>query len=422
MLIRKKTFVLIITYLAAAVAALGAYTAVHSGMERSYRRTAEYGYAHAFEELVYAASGLESALHRASYATGAELSGELCADIYGSCLAAEMSMAVLPFSTQELEQTAAFIGIAGDYARSRLRVSAQSGFDDAARDRFAGLYKTAAELGEKLRGIQGSVNDGEVLLDEPENVFAGSGERLSEQMLGMESGIGATELGAYGGRYSAAAPFQSGTPIAQEEARAAAAEFFGLDAEKLETEYTAENGTVCFAFDGGSVCVDAEGNVISLSSGRSVAGDMSSSELERTARAFLAAHGFGDVYLASSKRSGSVQTMVFDCVENGVRCMGDSVRISVAADDGSIFAYDASGHLKRHGSYPEAAAPVSESEARKALPPTLLVESAQLCYAGTDGGSAVLCYAFDCTGSDSEPLLVLVNARTALQYNVLEAH
>ena len=51
MYIRKKTFILIITYLAAAVVALGAYTAVHFGMEGSYRRTAEYGYAHAFEEV-----------------------------------------------------------------------------------------------------------------------------------------------------------------------------------------------------------------------------------------------------------------------------------------------------------------------------------------------------------------------------------
>lgn len=97
MYIRKKTFILIITYLAAAVVALGAYTAVHFGMEGSYRRTAEYGYAHAFEEVVGSVSALSDSLHRASYASGAELSGQLCADIYGSCLAAEMTMAVRRF-------------------------------------------------------------------------------------------------------------------------------------------------------------------------------------------------------------------------------------------------------------------------------------------------------------------------------------
>lgn len=224
--IRKKTFVLIITYLAAAIAALDVYTALHYGMERSYRRTAEYGYAHSFEELVYAASGLESALHRASYATGAELSGELCADIYADCLAAEMSMAALPFSTQELERTAAFIGLAGDYAHSRLRASAQSGFDDAARQRFAELYETAARLNRELSTLRDSINDGEVLLDEPENVFASSGDRLSGRMLGMEDGIGVTELGAYGGRYAEEpAQERSKAAIPQAEAKAAAADF-----------------------------------------------------------------------------------------------------------------------------------------------------------------------------------------------------
>ena len=420
--IRKKTFVLIITYLAAAIAALGAYTALHYGMERSYRRTAEYGYAHSFEELVYAASGLESALHRASYATGAELSGELCADIYADCLAAEMSMAALPFSTQELERTAAFIGLAGDYAHSRLRALAQSGFDDAARQRFAELYETAACLNRELSTLRDSVNDGEVLLDEPENVFASSGDRLSGRMLGMEDGTAVPELGAYGGRYAEASSAQSKTPVPQEKAKAAAADFFGLDADKLETEYTASDGTVCFSFDGGSVCLDASGSVLSLSSERSVAGDMGSDELERTAREFLAAHGFGELYLVSSERLGSVQTMVFDCVRNGVRCMGDSVRISVAGDTGGIYAYDAAEHLKRHGSYPAAAAAVSESTAREALPSTLSVESSQLCYAEAGDGSAVLCYAFDCTGSGGDELLVLVNAQTALQHNILEAH
>ena len=194
MYIRKKTFILIITYLAAAVVALGAYTAVHFGMEGSYRRTAEYGYAHAFEEVVGSVSALSDSLHRASYASGAELSGQLCADIYGSCLAAEMTMAVLPFSTQELEQTAAFIGIAGDYARGSLRTSAQSGFDDAARRNFASLYKTAAALTQELSELRDEINDGEVLLDEPENVFADSGDRLSASMLGIEDGVGTTEL------------------------------------------------------------------------------------------------------------------------------------------------------------------------------------------------------------------------------------
>lgn len=423
MYIRKKTFILIITYLTAAVVALGAYTAVHFGMEGSYRRTAEYGYAHAFEEVVYAASSLSDSLHRASYATGAELSGRLCADIYGSCLAAEMTMAALPFSTQELEQTAAFIGVAGDYARSRLRASAQSGFDDAARADFASLYKTAAALTEKLHKLQNAVNDGDVLLDEPENVFASGGDRLSSSMLDIEDGMGKTELGSYGGRYAKDISSQIRSPVPEAKAKAIAADFFGLEADKLEAEYTAENGTACFSFDGGSVCLDAEGNVLSLSSERSVCGDMGSSELEQIARDFLASHGFGEMYLASSERIGSVQTMKFECVESNVRCISDSVRISVAGDDGGIYAYDATEHVRVHGTYPAVSAAVSESAARAALPSALKVIDAQLCYAPADDENSVLCYGFDCTGSDGEKLLILVDAQSGRQFDVfLEAN
>lgn len=422
MYVRKKTFILIITYLTAAVVALGAYTAVHFGMEGSYRRTAEYGYAHAFEEVVSAASSLSDSLHRAAYATGAELSGELCADIYGSCLAAEMTMAALPFSTQELEQTAAFLGITGDYARSLLRASAQSGFDDDARQNFASLHKTAAALTQELRELQEAVNDGDVLLDEPENVFANSGNRLSSSMLDMEDGIGKTELGSYGGKYASIAPNQNKAPIPQDEARTIAAEYFGFDEDDLEAEYTAEDGTACFSFDGGSICLDADGNVLSLSSERSVAGDMDSSVLEQTARDFLSSHGFGEMYLASSERIGSVQTMKFECVENGVRCMSDSVRISVAGDYGDIYAFDATEHVKAHGTYPKISTTVSESAARAALPSALTVLGAQLCYAPADDGSAVLCYGFDCTGFDGEDVFVLVDAQTGRQQNVfLEA-
>ena len=175
---------------------------------------------------------------------------------------------------------------------------------------------------------------------------------------------------------------------------------------------------MCFAFNGGSVCVDAEGNVLSLSSERSVAGDMESSELEAIARDFMTAHGFGEMYLASSERYGSVQTMKFECVENGVRCIDDSVRISVAGDYGDIYAFDATAHIKNHGSYPKAAAAVSELAARAAIPETLSVSDVQLCYAPTEGRSAVLCYGFNCTGNGGERVFVLVDAQTGRQFDI----
>lgn len=420
MFIRKKTFVLIITYLTAAVIALGAYAAVHSRIELGYRRTAEYGYSHAFDEVVNAASKLSDSLRRGAYATGAEMSASVCGDIYGNCLAAEMTMSALPFSTQELEQMSAFVGIAGDYAQSLLRTSAESGFDDAARENLAKLYKTAEKLSRELTALHDDLDSGDVLMDAPERLFPDDGSFVSAAMLDMESGMGESPSLDYDGRYTRADPAPCDDPVSEAEARQAAAEFFGLDPEQLSAEYAAESGTRCFSFDGGGhICVDGWGNVLSLSSERSVAGDMSSEELEQRARDFLAARGFGDMFLASSARHSSVLTMEFQCTDNGIRCEGDSVMISMAADDGQVYAYDASKHLKYHGEHPSAEGIVSEAEARNALTDSLQVKSGSMCYAETDGGGQRLCYDFECTDPDGETLRVLVDAKTGRQYKIV---
>lgn len=420
MFIRKKTFVLIITYLTAAVIALGAYAAVHSRIELGYRRTAEYGYSHAFDEVVNAASKLSDSLRRGAYATGAEMSASVCGDIYGNCLAAEMTMSALPFSTQELEQMSAFVGIAGDYAQSLLRTSAESGFDDAARENLAGLYKTAEKLSRELTELHDNVDSGDVLMDAPERLFPDDGSFVSAAMLDMESGMGESPSLDYDGRYTRADPVPCDDPVSEDEARQDAAEFFGLDPEQLSAEYAAESGTRCFSFDGGGhICVDGWGNVLSLSSERSVAGDMSSEELEQRARDFLEARGFRDMFLASSARHSSVLTMEFQCTDNGIRCEGDSVMISMAADDGQVYAYDASKHIRCHGEHPSAEGVVSEAEARNALTDSLQVKSGSMCYAETDGGGQRLCYDFECTDPDGETLRVLVDAKTGRQYKIV---
>ena len=418
MYIRKKTFVLIITYLSAAVLALGAYTAAHSGLESGYRRTAEYGYSHAFEEVVLAADNLSQALPRACYATGDACSAAVCADIYANSLSAAMTMAALPFSTQELEQTAAFIGLAGDYAGTLLKQAADGGLDDAARANFAALYKTSAGITEQLRQLRSDLDDGVVTMDAPENPFLQAESLVSDAMLELESGLSATSIDGYDGKYSAVSVREYPEPVSEQAARCAAAEFFGLDPEQLELRYCAQSGERCFSFDGGDICVDGGGNVLSLSSNRPAAGDMSDDELTARAWDFLSRRGFENMHLVSAERLGGVLALEFQCTKNGARCVGDGVKLSIAGDDGEVYSYDAAGHVNNHDGITDQTPAVSELTARSALPDTLTVTSAGQCYARTDGGKSVLCYEFDCLGLDGEGVCILVDARTGRQFAV----
>ena len=410
MYIRKKTLVLMLTYLLAALVALSAYTAVHFSLESGCRRSVQQSYELAFEEAGLSADKLAQEMHRACYAAGGAYSAAVCADIYASSLSEIMTMAALPFSTQELERTAEFAAKAGDYARSLLKSAAEGGLDDAARANFAELYKTAAELAESLRELQNDVNDGAVFLDFPENKFSAPDKTVSEAMLALEAGMDETVIDGYAGKYSAAAAVREGeNTVSEREALIIAADFFGLDPEQLSLRCTAKNGTRCFSFDGGDICVDGGGRVVSLSSERPVAGDMSDAELLERAREFLALRGFEDMHLVSSERRGSVLALELECMKNGAHCVGDCIKIAFAADDGQVYSYDASGHLARHDLAAADSCAMTEDEARAALPGNLRVRSVGQCYAMLEGGESELCYEFSCLGIDDEPVTALVS-------------
>lgn len=416
MYIKKKTFILIITYLSAAAIAFGVYSAVLSVGGAGYRSTARYGYEHAFGEVVTAAEKLSDALHRGAYATGAEMSASVCADVYGSCLTAGMTMSELPFSTQELENTARFVGVAADFSQSLM---GSGGFDDKTRKSFAELYKTAESITEALDAMRDDIDNGTVKMDEPEALFDDTGASLlSTAMLEMESGIGELPELSYDGRYNKAAAEECKDPITEDEARTIAADFLGLEGDEISLQYRSEAGATSFEHEDKSILVDGWGNVVSLSSSRIVTGDMPAEDMEKAAKEFLTKHGFDHMHLASSERMGNLQSMRFEHLDGGVRCEKDSIRISVAADDGTVYSFDASGHYSDTQKHAKPKSIVTQTQAASALPKGLSAKPKGMVYAETAGGNERLCYEFECESKNDDTMRILVDAETGSQYRI----
>lgn len=417
MYIKKKTFILIVTYLSAAAIAFGACSAALSVGGAGYRYTTRYGYEHAFGEVVTAAENLSDALHRGAYATGAEMSASVCADVYGSCLTAGMTMSNLPLSTQELENTARFIGVAADFSQSLMGKA--DGFDDATRKSFAELYKTAEEITETLDALRDDIDNGTVKMDEPENLFGEAGTSLlSTAMLEMESGLGELPELDYDGRYTKSSSEECADPITEDEARTIAADFLGLEGDKIALQYRSESGATSFEYKDKSLLVDGWGNVVSMSSSRVVTGDMSAEDMGNAARNFLKKHGFKNMHLVSSERIGGTQSMRFERLDGGVRIEADSVKISVAADTGEVYSFDASAHYAADQKHAKPESIVTQTQAASALPKELSAKPRGMVYAETAGGSERLCYEFECADEAGEKLHVLVDASTGEQYRI----
>jgi spore germination protein len=432
--IREKTFVLLTSYLAAAVLYLGGYVlATHSGGV-NYANTARYGYQHAFAEVVTAVSDLDETLRRGAFATGSAMTGTVCARAYGDCLAAEMTMAALPFSTAEMEQTSGFLGRVGDYTDTLCRTAAGSGgLTDADRKTMSELAVTAAQLSRELAGLQDGIDDGSVIMDDPENTLrTGTAEyrnaaTLSKTMLKYESAFPEqTEL-SYDGKYAyRTADMAQGDIVSQQKAKKNAAEFLGLNEERVKLDYISQSGALKYYFgvavpDGeGSLVVTGDGRILSFTDSRAIpAGNMSLDEAAKAAAKFLAGKDYGKLKLTGKTQLGGAAVCEFAPVQNGAVCYPDMLKISIALDNGGVCAFDAKGYIQNHRDRTLPAGLISSARAARALPGSVTAEDRGLALMLSAGGKETYCYEYGCRDAKGNACTIFVNALTGLQQDIV---
>jgi spore germination protein len=428
--IKKKTFVLIVSYLGAAVLYLGGWTVGTYATDGNYADTAKYGYSHAFAEVVTAVDDLNDTLRRCAFAAGDDMTEALCARAYGDCLGAQMTMAALPFSTAEMEQTAGFLGRAGDYAASLCRTAPENGgFTEKERQTLSKLSDTASVMAEKLSALRGDIDSGKVIMDDPENAVRTrtaeykNSDTLSAAMLSMENAFPEQQELRYDGKYTyKTADAAQGDIVSVEQAKRNASEFLGLSEERIKLRYISQSGPLRYYLSAG--VPDGEGNVITAGDGRVrsfiysravPAGKMSLADGEKAAEAFLASRGYKGLTLVSGEKSGGAAVCRFVPVQGGVRCLPDVIKISIALDNGGVCAFDASEYQDNHRTRAVPAGLLPESGTRGALVPGLTAADRGLCVLQTAGGGEAWCREYACTDKNGTECAVYVNAVTGKQ-------
>ena len=163
---RKKAVVLTVSYLSAAVIALGILAGTNYQRAETYKRYVAANYQHAFGELVTAVSEMDTALQKSLYATSPSMVSAVCTEVFGKAMTAQMSLGVLPFSTQELEQTAGFISRVGDYAFALSRSAGSgAGYTDEEKKNLKALSETANLLSANMKSLQTDLMDGVLTID-----------------------------------------------------------------------------------------------------------------------------------------------------------------------------------------------------------------------------------------------------------------
>ena len=430
-----------VSFLLAAFAVLGGLAIQGHQKAAAYQRYLANSRRHAFAELSANLNELDVALQKGIYATSPSMLGVLCTQIYGKAMSAQMALGELPYSNVELEQTAAFLAKAGDYAAALSRSAAVTGVcSDEQREALRGLSAGASDLSARVAGLQSDLMGGAVTLEDLEAAEArlsaaeGSGHTLADSSYQtVESDFPELPSLIYDGPFSehiagrTPAMLEGREDVTQDEARLAAARFLDLKPE-LFTLVSAGSGRLpTYSFsamvDGGELYVEVTrrgGLVVELLHSRPVeSAALSREEAVAAAAAFLTSRGYPNMTESYFIDQGNVLTINFAAQQGEVLCYPDLVKVSVALDNGRVVGFESEGYLMNHTLRDLPRSPVSLGKAQAALSPELDILSHRLALIPTGGEYEVLTHEFKCQSADGRHVLVYINAQTGQEEKIL---
>ena len=288
---RRRIRVLIISFLIAAFALAVGWAVQGQAKASHYRRLLEQDYQRAFAQLTTAVGELDSALQKIRYASSSTLFSTLCAQAFSQATAAQTALGQLPMGYVELEQTASFLAKAGHYAMALARQGEAPSDDDW--ETIAALSDTASGLDTLLRDLEADLMGGSVTLESVEQIqerlSQATGDDQSPATAGstfqtVESDFPEVPSLIYDGPFSdhlsqrSPKGLEGLAEVSRDEARAAAAQFLGLDPVLFTPVSQGEGVLPTWGFeasvDGGSLYVSVTrqgGKILEVLSSRPVA-------------------------------------------------------------------------------------------------------------------------------------------------------
>ena len=438
----RRARVLAVSFTAAAFAVTGGAALKSHARAEAYRNIVNNTYQHAFAELTTAVAEMDAALQKSAYATSQPLLAQLCTELFGRAMSAQMAIGELPYGNVELAQTASFVAKVGDYAAALSKSTAAGGeTTEEEKESLRALAAASGQLSQMLQDLQADIHGGTITLEDLEQAEArlaqaqgAGGDAAGSSFQDVEADFPEVPTLIYDGPFSEhlstrrqPRALEGLEEVTQEEAKAAAAAFMGLKPEIFTSVSTGEGAIPYWGFsavvDGGEVYLEVSrqgGKVTELMNSRPVGeASLTAEEGVQTARTFLAEQGYGDMEPSYYINQSNILTVNFAARQGEVLCYPDLIKVAVALDNGSIVGFEADGYLMNHAQRTLEAPAVLAEEAQAVLDPALECLSHQLAIIPTGGKYEVLCHEFKCRLEDGRHYIVYVNAQTGSEEKIL---
>ncbi|MEG1633988.1 MAG: germination protein YpeB [Oscillospiraceae bacterium] len=427
---KKRTAVITISILCAAIVALGAFSVYQASEIDKAKQVQDIYGEQSLLEMTASLAAMNAALRESAYVTDAALCSRLYMDVAAGSATALVAMGSLPYATHELEKTAKFINGAGDYALALSRAASRGRLpgEEEAKN-VAGLAETLSQLASELSEISRGVADGAVKLDEyGEGADAGKTDTVGYELRVLEETVPEYPKLKYDGKFADSGRPESGEKISEAEARRAAALFLNVPEQRLNYEGESGSELPCLYFsmtkeDGEEqrIAVTAESGEVAQWSYPCKTGAelLKQEDAAKIAAEFLRAHGYENVGETSIRCGDGVCVVSYAAVDRGVLCMPDVLSVSVALDSGEPCAFMADEYILNHRDRGDLVAKVSPTKAAETLPKSLTPKASRLIVAETAGGAELLCHEMACETEDGSAVTVFVNAETGAQEKIV---
>lgn len=409
--------------------------------KNEYAITTQNQYNFALYELIDYVQDLENYLAKATITSTPEHGAETLTKVWREANLAQVYLAQLPISSNELSNTSKFLNQVSEYSYSLSRKNIYNEeLSQEDLDNLKELHEYSKELKNTLNQLVTDMNEGRIswkeLTKDTKTAFAQQVDNLSATTFSnIDENFGEYAGLIYDGAFSehmesAEKKGLTGEEIDEENAKKIAKEFIGEDRIKeFNSNGLIENGNIqVYDFnakindDGNNLTISISkkgGHIVNMNYNREVTAEVISQEdANEKGKEFLNSREILNMKPTYYLKEGGIVTINYAYEQNGVTIYPDLIKVKVALDNGEILGVETTGYLNNHTERTFTTAKISMEEAKSKLNKNLEITSEGMAIIPTEWKTEILCYEFKGKIDDTD-FLVYTNVETGREENIL---
>ncbi len=431
----KQSFVRIITFSAALIITLIAFTAVNINESDNSKNKLNYVYLRNIEQLATSTDNIKNTLSKGIYCGTPNQLANISAKLWNDASNAKQALSSLPLKNTQTDNINRFLSQVGNYSVSVSKKATDG--DVLTLDEYvklAQLYDYSEVLSKQMWDLEKKAQSGLITFEETKDLLSdkktAQTPSITEGFKSFEDGIDKYPTLIYDGPFSdhildrQPEMLKNIKTVELSQALKTASEFTGVSTGKLKNRNDEAGKMPSYCFDDGEntyIGVTKAGGYVSymMKSRRVDTSRISINDALSSGTAFLLNKGYANVVTTYYETVDNICTINFAYLDDNVTIYTDLIKVSVAMDNGEILGFDGRGYIVNHHNRTMTDSIISAQQAQKSLSPLLTVEKTKLAIIPTSGQNEVLTYEFLCSSRKGQRVLVYVNAKTNDEEQIL---